>query len=1061
MFKLTLHLPTRALGLLAAAFALSGVASAQGTGTITGVVVDAATGETLPIASVVVSETGFGDAADVDGRFVIENVPARPGPYAVRASYTGYAPSELPALVRDGETVELRFELSSRVIDEVVVTALGLERNQRELGYAVTEIRGEETTVGDNTNVINTLSGKVAGLQVTGQSGAVGGSSRITLRGVSSLSGDNQPLFVVDGIPISNDNISSGTRISGGVDTANRANDINPNDIASVSVLKGGAAAALYGQRARNGVILITTKSGRNRTRADVQVSSSLLGATPLRLPDFQNEFAPGSLGDYNPNNQNGWGPVIAGQTVTGNLLNPTAPTTLTAQPDNVRDFYETGVTATNSLAFTAGNQGTDFRLGVTNINQGGIVPASDLSRTTVNINGGSQLPNGFTARAAFNYVDTDTGNPVRQGSNNPNVLTTVINGLPRTLDTATLSNYRDETGAQITLGPLTNNPYFIVNENTFNSDLQRVYGNATVGFTPVDWLSFTTQVGTDFYTESRRDISTVGTLGVLNGAFNDNTFRNRETDLNAFATANREFGSDAQRFSVRALTGVNVNERRFERVSNGSEGLSVPGLYNYGNADQNTPGNGSSKQRIYGFFGDVTLGYNNYLFLQLTGRNDNSSTLPVDNRSYFYPSASLSFVLTDALSLDPAGLSYAKLRASAAQVGSDEAPYQLDFRFFPVDDVFGQFGTGFSFPYLGEFVGFEATNTVPPSDLRPQLQTTYAVGAELGLLNDRVTLDVELYDIATTDQIISIPTPQSTGFAAFRTNIGEINNRGVEARVTAETIRLGRFSHNFALNFTRNRNEVVSLAPGVEKATIVTGFNTFAIKGEPGLPLGIYGTGFLRDSTSGLPIIDPLTGLRQQDPGEIRFGDIDPNFQIGFNNTFRFGPFSLGFLIDWKDGGSVYSETAQSLRRSGLAQETVANRFGTIVDNGVIVTERDADGNIVSTRPNDVPVRSMQEFWGQFANGSIQEGGIFDASYVKLRELTFGVQVPARYLRSVPFNAASVSFQGRNLALLYSKVPHIDPETNIFGAVSSGSGYEFNNLPTTRTFGVNIDFTF
>ena len=1061
LFTLSTHLYSRSVALLVTVVALAGAASAQGTGTITGIVVDAETGETLPIASVVIPETGFGAAADVNGRFVIENVPARPETYLVRASYTGFAAAELPALVREGETVELRFELRNTIIDEVVVTALGLERNERELGYAVTEIRGEETTVGDNTNVINTLSGKIPGLSVTGQSGAVGGSSRITLRGLSGLSGDNQPLFVVDGVPISNDNISSGTRISGGIDTANRANDINPNDIASVSVLKGGAAAALYGQRARNGVILITTKSGRNQTRADIQVSSSVLGSSPLRLPNFQNQYAPGSVGAYDPNSANGWGPVIAGQTVMGSLLDPNAETVLTAQPDNVSDFYDTGLTTTNSVAFTAGNQGTDFRFGVTNIQQAGIVPSSDLDRTTVNLNGGTQLPNGFSARAAFNYVDTDVDNPVRQGSNNPNVLTSIINGLPRTLDTADLVDFRDETGAQRTLGPLTNNPYFIVNENSFVSDLQRVYGNGTIGYTPIDWLSFTAVVGTDFYTESRRDISTVGTLGVLDGAFNDNTFRSRETDFNGFVTANREFGSqDTQQFSVRAVVGANINQRSFSSVGNGSEGLSVPGLYNYGNADQNTPSNGSSLRRLYGFFGDVTLGYNNYLFLQLTGRNDNSSTLPVENNSYFYPSASLSFVASDAFSLDPSLLSYAKLRASAAQVGSDEAPYQLDFRFFPVESIFGQFGTGFSFPYLGEFVGFEATGTVPPTDLRPQIQTTYTVGTELGLLNDRVTLDVELYRINTTDQIISIPTPQSTGFAAIRTNIGEISNRGIEARMTAETFRIGKLSHNFTFNFTRNRNEVVSLAPGVDQVTIVTGFNTFAIRGREGEPLGLFGTGFLRDSTSGLPIIDPLTGLRQTSTEDIRFGDIDPDFQIGFNNTFRFGPVSLGFLIDWKQGGSVYSETVNDLRRSGLAEETAANRTGTFIDDGLIQTGVDSDGN-PTYRPNDVPVVSMQSFWGQFANGAIQEGGIFDATYVKLRELTLGVQIPARLVRRTPFSSAGISVQGRNLALLYSKVPHIDPETNIFGAVSSGSGYEFNNLPATRTFGVNLDLTF
>ncbi len=1053
---------TRLIAAFAVLIMLSGTTQAQGTGTITGVVIDAATGESLPVASVIVNGTGLGAAADIDGRFVIQNVPARPEPYAVRASYTGFAPVELPAQIREGETVELRFELSGVILDNVVVTALGLERNERELGYAVTEIDGDETTVGDNTSVVSTLSGKIPGLSVTGQSGAVGGSSRIILRGASGLSGENQPLFVVDGVPISNSNFNNGTVISGGIDTGNRANDINPNDIQTVSVLKGGAAAALYGQRARNGVILITTKSGRNQIRANIQASSGVLSSDVLRLPSFQNDFAPGTLGAYVPSNQNGWGPQILGQSVTGNVLDEAAATTLTAQPDNVSNFYDSGLSTTNSIAFTAGNQSTDFRLGFTNLNQGGIVPASEYSRTSVSLNGGAQLPSGFSARASFNYTDTDVNNPVRQGGNNPNVLTSIINGVPRTLDFADLAEFRNpQTGEQRSLGALTNNPFFIVNENSFTSDLQRVNGQGTIGYTPFDWLSFTTRVGTDFYTDARRELSVVGTLGLDNGEIDDDVFRESETNFDAFAVANREFGGEESLFSVRALAGVNVNQRRYDRIGNVAERFNVPGLNSFRNADQNTPSNFELLQRLYGFYGDVTLGFNNYVFLQLTGRNDNSSTLPVENNSYFYPSASLSFVATDAFEMDASLLSYAKLRASAAQVGSDEDPYQLQFTFNPTPSVFGQYGTGFNFPYLGTLVGFSATNTIPPENLLPQTQTTYEIGAELGFFNDRVTLDGQYYDIATTNQILSVPLPQSTGFAALRTNAGEISNRGVELRLTAETVRFGDFSHNFTFNFSRNRNLVVELVEGVEEVTVASGFNSLQIRGEPGQSLGMYGSGFERDSTTGLPVINPLTGLRIAAQGDVRLGSVDRDFEIGFQNTFRMGPFSLGFLLDWKRGGVIYSETARSLRASGLAEETAVNRYGTIIDNGVIDTgEVDEDGNVIY-RENDVPVVNMQSFWGQFASASVQEGSVFDASFVKLRELTFGFQVPARYLRSVPFTSGTISFQGRNLALLYSKVPHIDPETNIFGPVSLGSGYEFNNLPTTRTLGMKIDFAF
>lgn len=1033
----------------------AGAAWAQ-TGTITGQVTDNETGETLPQANVFIEEIGLGAATDMDGRFTIADVPARAEPYTVRASYVGFDDVELPVIVGAGETVTVTFEMGGIVLEGLVVTAQGLIRQERELGYAVTEIDGDETLVGDQTNALNALAGRVPGLDISSSSGNVGSSTRVVLRGVTSLSGDNQPLFVVDGIPISNANISNGTRISGSIDTGNRASDINPNDIESVTVLKGGAAAALYGSRARNGVVLITTRRGINRPRGNIQVSSSINAAEVLRLPDFQNQFAAGDEGTYSATALNGWGPEITGQTVTGYPLDLTADYVLTPQPDNVASFYQSGVTATNSISFSTANDNTDFRLGITNIQQGGIVPEADLDRTSISINAGTRFATDFSARLTGNYVNTGSLGRVAAGGNDPNVLASIINGLPRTLSTADLENYFDETGAQRTLGNFTNNPYFIVNENPFTSGVERVFGSGTIGYDPMDWLSFSLRVGTDFYTETRRRINSVGTLGAETGAFRDDVIQQNEVNADLIGTAERQLTED---FSLRVVAGANINERQFEQITNTAQNLSVAGLYNFGNADQNTPSNGSSLRRLVGFYGDVTLGYQDVVFLNLTGRNDFSSTLPVNNNSYFYPSAQLSVIFSDLLNLTESGIiDYGKLRLNAARVGSDEAPYQLDFRYFPVQNVFGQYGTGFSFPYLG-LTGFNATGTVPPADLRPQQQTTYEVGTELSFFNSRLTMDLTLYDQRTTDQILSLPIPESTGFNFRRTNVGEVSNRGFEATLQARTLDFGDFSHDLRVNFATNSNEVVSLAEGVREITLQSAFNSLQVRAEPGQPLGLYGTGILRDSVSGLPIVNPNTGLLQS--GEnIRLGGLDPDFRIGIGNTFRYAGVSLSFLIDWKEGGSIYSETVQSLRRQGLAEETAANRDQPFIIEGVVQTGTDANGDPIYSA-NTIEV-TAQEYWQSLADPRIIEGGIFDASYVKLREVTLGYTFPSSLLSGLPFSRLSVAVEGRNLALLHTEIPHIDPETNLFGSGTvAGEGVEFNNLPSTRSYGFSLNFQF
>jgi TonB-linked SusC/RagA family outer membrane protein len=1039
----------------------AGFAFAQ-TATITGTVTDADTGEPLPGANVVVSElAGTGTITGADGRYTLPNVPVRAQAYTLRASFTGFGTASQSVLVNQaGQTATANFALRAGVeLDAVVVTALGIERQARELGYAVEAVRGDELTAGDNTNLLQALSGRVSGLDITQSSGSIGGSTRIILRGVTSLSGENQPLFVVDGVPISNANVAPVQgRLQGAVDTGNRANDINPADVESITVLKGGAAAALYGQRAKNGVILITTRRGLDRPRAAVQASTSLLTNTVGRLPNFHNEYAPGTAGHYVNTSFTGWGPRIQGQTVTGSIIDQTQENyVLNAHPNNVRDFWQTGVTSTNNVSFSTGTPTTDFRFGVGFINQGGIVPNSQLDRYNVTLNAGTRLANGFSARANVNYITSSDQGRAIQGGNEDTIAGSVF-AFPRTLDINDLRNYVDEFGQQRLFGQTGNNPYWIANENLFTSNLNRVFGAGTIGFQAADWLNLTARVGTDFHTQNRRQVYRHGTQGATAGRYRSDIVQQREINTDVFAQFNRPITDE---ISFQAVVGNNVNQRSFGRASSEAENLALDALWHPANATSFNPDATNSLRRLVGFFGDVTFGWRDAVFLNLTGRNDISSTLPVANRSYFYPSASLSVVFTDLVTLDPNILSYGKLRLSGARVGSDEAPYQLAFRYFPVSSVFGQFNTAVQFPYFGN-AAFTSTAVVPPADLRPQQQTTYEIGTELGFLNDRINVDLNLYDMVTDDQIITLPRPFSTGFGGLRTNIGSISNRGIEAVVNAQTFTLGNFSHSFRTTFSTNQNRVVSLHEDVEFITLETGYNTIAVRAEVGESLGLYGTGWQRDPTTGLPLIDPVSGLRLVSNDPVRLGSLDPRFRLGFSNTFRYGPVSLSGLLDWRDGGVLYSLTAASMRSGGRGTETLANRDGTFIDRGVIVTERDTEGNIVATRPNDVPVVSMQDWWAYTFAGSRQESATFDASYVKLRELVLGFDLPQSVLQRSPFGSATIALEGRNLALLYSRIPHIDPETNLFGSGTvGGAGYEFNNLPATRQFGVNISVTF
>lgn len=1031
---------------------LSGAAALQAQA-VTGKVTDG-DGFGLIGASILVAGTNTGTVTDLDGNFSL-TIPANSERLVV--TYTGYTTLEIPVVA--GQSVyEITLLESATSLDQVVVTAAGIERSKKSLGYAVSTISGDEVGTVRETNIVNSLQGKVSGVQISQQSGNLGGSTKILIRGVNSLSGNNNPLWVVDGVPIFDNNVTTGSQITGGFDTGNRAQDINPDDIESISILKGANAAALYGSRAANGAIIVTTKKGGKGNKAQITVNSTIRTDRILRAPDFQNDFAQGGGGRYSLDNLNGWGTRIQGQDVE-NLQGETVP--LQAYPDNVRDFYETGTTLINNLGIGGGNDKSNYRFSMTSLNQEGIFPGSELDRISLGLNAGQKFDQKISSTFGLNLVRSTSAGRVAQGGNDPNVLVPIVNNFPRNLSLDQISDFVDESsgvGEQLNpLSPNTNNPYWIANENRFDTESDRVFGNFTLQYDPLFWLNFTGRVGIDFIADNRFRSNRKGTLGRLQGDFTIDRIEQRQLDYTFLATAANEINSD---FLIKTIVGFNYNNRVFERLTNFAQNLTVDQLFSTGNAEVNNVTNDFSERRLFGVFGDVTLTFRDYLSLNVTGRNDYSSTLPLDNNSYFYPSVGMSFVFTDAFKINDGILSFGKIRSSYAEVGGDTDPYQLDFNYFPQVDAFGQFGTATSFPFDGR-LAFSGPGTIPPEGLRPEATASFEIGTELQFFGGRIGLDATYYKQVTSDQILAVPIPQSTGFGFQRLNVGKTTNEGFEFELNFTPIKTADFTWNSLVTFTKNRFIVNELSEGTDRLVINSGFNSLQIVAEPGKSFGLFANTFARaeaDTSLALAdqrvLVNPETGLRESGENQ-RIGDVFPDFIAGWTNNINYKGINFRFTLDYREGGLLYSNTVADLRASGLAEETGVNRERAFVDTDAWIQE--ADGTL---RPNDIPV-TPQAFWGNYSDGSITENSIFDASFIKLREVALNYSLPTSLLAKVPFRSVTVGVEARNLAIIYSTIPHIDPETNLFGSASDGAGIEFNSPPTTRTYGVNLRLGF
>lgn len=1027
--------------------------------TITGTVYDE-TGAVLPGVSVVGKGTAIGTVTDFDGNYSI----SINNNSILSFSYIGYKLQDINVGAKT--TINVTMEPDAQALDEVVVTALGISREKQTLGYAVQEINGEQLTVTPEPNIVNSLSGKIAGIQVTSGGSTVGSSSRIIIRGNASF-GDNQPLFVVDGTPIDNSspNISGG----GGVDWGNTAADIDPNNIESVSVLKGANASALYGSRAANGVIIITTKKGgKTGKNLGVSISSSVIFDKPAYFPKLQNEYGGGFDGSeyifnkYNQDNNtsltyneyakqfaynyvdgNGggvndsypinWGPRLdAGLLLDQWSTGPNSP--WVSRPNNIKEWFNTGITVQNSVSITANGEKSSGRIGFTNDETDGIVNFTGQKQNTLSANINLTPSEKLTASVNFTYIKKESDNLPANGYSWADIFA----WLQRDFPTQYAKDLFYEKGNSDYIFNGDNPFYSLRNTHAFNRE--RVFGNVRLSYQLTDWLSVNGQVGLDFYNEIRKNITQSGTVRNqnrgLNGQFDESHLYRKEVNADLSLNFDKSFGD----FRIDGLVGGNKRSNKYNSISLSAPDLTVPDLYTISNV-KGAPGTGmySSDYETNSLFFAANGSFKKILYLGVTGRNDWSSALPKENWSYFYPSVSLGVSVTDALALKSNILSYAKLRASWARVGGDTDPYQLNKTYS-----------------AGTFNGvsiFTPANTLPPTALKPEETTSQEFGADMRFLNNRIGIDFTYYKQTTVNQILSVATSKSTGYGGIRLNAGEIANEGLELMVSGKILtNPSGLNWDMVVNWATNKSTVNTLYGDLESYQISSGFGGATTLGIPGEEWGVlWGLPFVRDNNDNIVI--GSNGIPLTTNVAKKLGNVSPDWTGGVSNSFSYKGINLSFLVDAKIGGDMFSTTAWHSYPTGAYENTVKNN---VRETGLIV-----DGVFEDGTPNNVRV-SAQDYFGGSWMWNNHEYSILDASYVKLRELSLGYNFNVSKIKAL--SKLNVSVVGRNLAILYrsedTKEYGIDPEVG-FGGGDAGIGYENFQIPTTRNYGFRLTASF
>ncbi|WP_136467723.1 SusC/RagA family TonB-linked outer membrane protein [Flagellimonas onchidii] len=1004
--------------------------------TMTGNVMEQNTNVPLLGVTIVVKNTQNGTSTDFDGNYsIVANLND-----ILVFSYVGYKTKEVTILNQNPITVFMEPDLVQ--MKEVVVSALNIERDKESLGYSISQVQADQVNVARENNVMNSLSGKVSGLQITQSNTGVDGSSRVLLRGVTTINGSNRPLVVIDGIPINNGFGGAGS--SGGIDSGDALADINPDDVESISVLKGAGAAAAYGSLGINGVILITTKTGTQKKGIGISVNSTFTLTDVFLTPDLQNEYGTGAFDQFAPINADGrpvldypfswsWGPRMEGQSYT-NWLGQTDA--YLPQGNPYKQFYSTGHNMANTVAFEGASEKGSFRIAVTNESAQGIISNNTLSKQTINIRGTSKLTKDLSIDGKVTYINAKVRNrpSLAEGSANT---TLQLSLMPRDIR---LEDVRNNTinanGEEIkwNLDNTFNNPYWAKN-NVKNTDVRdRFQGHLGLNWKATPKINVTAKTGLDYQTYDNVSHAPRGAQAIANGlgqySHGSGNFGIWNSDILATYTPR------AKNLDLSFSLGSNYRSEFGKDINVWGNSSKVPEFYNISNYLNTFSRESRSEKDIYSFYGLAQLGYGGMIYFDATLRNDNSSALPKDNDSYWYHSENLSVLFSRILGIEGNVLNIGKLRGSFARVGNDTAPYRTQ-AVYTIDQTV-------TLPYTVASI----PSSLPNFDLRPEISESWEVGAELGFFNNRITLDATYYQTSTKDQIMAVPISGASGFSSKVVNAGEIQNKGVEVLLGLVPFDSDSFSWNLSANFTKSNSKVVSLNEGLE-SIVLNNLQGVSVEARPGEEFGtLYGNDFLRDNFGRKLITNE--GLAQK--GErIKMGSINPDWYGGISNSFRYKNLTLNALVSVQKGGEFYSYGRAYRMFFGTDARSLEGRETGIVEDGI--NENTGFVNETAT------TAMLKQFTDIFSN-QIAVNQILDATNVRLKEVTLTYNFPKKHLRGTPLQSVSISAVGRNLLFFYNAAEDIDPESG-YSSGSTGTAFEHSSLPSTRSMGLNLKVNF
>ncbi|WP_299059812.1 SusC/RagA family TonB-linked outer membrane protein [uncultured Polaribacter sp.] len=1043
---------------------------------ISGTITDKITGDEIPSVAISTSKEN-GTTSSIDGTY---SITVKDKNQVLKFSYLGYKTRRIK--VNNQTIINIQLEEIETNLEEIVVTALGLNRKTKELGYVVQELKAKDLTEVKTANFLDNLSGKLAGVTISQGATGVGSSSKITIRGEASFS-NNNPLFVVDGTPINNNTVFNFTNEAAAgfqeIDFGNGAMEVNPDDIESVTVLKGSSAAALYGTRASNGVIVINTKDGSKKKGLGISINSAITLDSAFRLPEFQNKFGQGNSGDFeyvdglgggiNDNITYSWGPRLN----VGNLISqfdspviledgtvvrggdtslysglPITPTAFNSNPNNLKDFYQTGITTINNISINDSFDRGSYRLSITDLDSESIIPGVNLDRKTAALKLNFNPTEKTKITSSVNYVNSRSDNRPANGYGSENANYSLVAWGPRSLNIDSLRDYWQPglEGVQQYSFNYTffDNPFFILHENTNSFNRDRVFGNIAINHKFTDKLSLSLRSGMDYSSEKREFKRNFSSNRFKNGAYAEHDVFYREINTDFLVNYTDNFGD----FSFDASFGGNRLDQTASTKQLQTTNLAQPGIFSLNNAASPIEAfQFDSKKRINSLYGIAKFGYKDYLFVDVTGRNDWSSALAtpfsLDGTSFFYPSVSTSFILSNATEL-PENISFAKLRASIAQVGNDTNPFQTSGAFVSQTPFNGQ-------------PTFSDQAFIPNANLKPEITTSYEFGADVRFFKDRLNIDFTYYNNTTKDQIISLPIAISSGYNQQVVNGGKINTTGVEIILGGTPIRTENFTWNTTFNFAANKSVIKNLPQEEGRLTLAysriydSANQTVWFQVEEGGEIGdLYGTGYSKN-TEGQFLLDD-NGRYIANNELIKLGNYNPDFTLGWNNSFKYKDFTTSFLFDWRQGGEIVSRTSALGNVGGQLAETAFRPDAGIIAQGV---------NVNTGQPNTVAV-SPESYYRQFYDRNHEENNVYDASFLKLRQFSIGytLNLNEGFLGLKDSSSMNFSFIGNNLFVI-TENPHFDPEQLAVQGNGFVSGVEDMSYATSRSLGFKVGFDF